>query len=131
MTLWKNIPVAAGMGGGSSDAATALAGLNQLFGRPLSLERLMEIGSSVGADVPFFMLGASTAFGEGIGDRLTVIRLPLMWFVLVHPPLEVSTAWVYRNFDLSLTKTAREVKKKNFNCVLFHWRICCTMTWKR
>ena len=113
LTLWKKIPVAAGMGGGSSDAATTLAGLNRLFGRPYSLERLMEIGSSVGADVPFFLLGVSSAYGEGIGDRLTVIRLPLMWFVLVHPPLEVSTAWVYRKFDLSLTKTARKVKKKN------------------
>jgi 4-diphosphocytidyl-2-C-methyl-D-erythritol kinase len=113
LTLWKKIPVAAGMGGGSSDAAATLAGLNRLFGRPYSLERLMEIGSSVGADVPFFLLEVSSAFGEGIGDRLKAIRLPLMWFVLVHPPLEVSTAWVYRNFDLSLTKIAGKIKKKN------------------
>lgn len=119
LTLWKKIPIAAGMGGGSSDAATVLTGLNRLFGRPLSLKRLLEIGSSVGADVPFFISGASSAFGEGIGDRLTTVRLPLMWFVLVHPPLEVSTAWVYRNYELSLTKTTGKVKKKNSDCCSF------------
>ncbi len=107
LTLRKSIPLAAGLGGGSSDAASALLGLNHLFGRPLSNERLEEMGLSLGADVSFFLREVSAAVGEGVGERLTPVTLPRKWFVLVHPPLEVPTAWVYRNLKMELTITTR------------------------
>lgn len=99
----KRIPVAAGLGGGSSDAATVLAGVNHLLGLGLSRERLMEIGVTLGADVPFFLLGGP-ALAEGIGERLTPLEgIPEAWLALVNPGIPVSTAWVYGNVNLSLT----------------------------
>jgi len=102
--LWKGIPVAAGLGGGSSDAAGTLLGLNVLFGRPFTREKLAEMGGVLGADVPFFILEASSALGEDRGDRLTEIHIPWFWFVLVNPGFEVSTAWAYRNLNSLLTR---------------------------
>lgn len=97
----KNIPVAAGLGGGSSDCAAVLLGLNNLLGLGLSRERLMEIGVTLGADVPFFVLGQS-ALAEGIGELLTPLtKAPDVWVVLVNPNLPVSTAWVYQNLQLT------------------------------
>jgi 4-diphosphocytidyl-2-C-methyl-D-erythritol kinase len=102
--LWKGIPVAAGLGGGSSDAAGTLLGLNVLFGRPLPRKKLAEMGAALGADVPFFNLEVSSALGEGRGDRLTEMHIPWFWFVLVNPGFEVSTAWAYRNLNSLLTR---------------------------
>lgn len=100
----KRIPIAAGLGGGSSDAATVLTGLNDLLSLNLSTERLMEIGVGLGADVPFFVFG-KTSIAEGIGEKLTPIeRIPRPWIVLVNPNLHVSTAWVYNNLQLSSEK---------------------------
>lgn len=97
----KQIPVAAGLGGGSSDCAAVLLGLNELLGLGLSRERLMEIGVKLGADVPFFVFG-QTALAEGIGELLTPLRrVPAAWVVLVNPNLPVSTAWVYQNLQLT------------------------------
>jgi 4-diphosphocytidyl-2-C-methyl-D-erythritol kinase len=98
LKLRKNIPVAAGLGGGSSDAAGVLRGLNQLRGRPLAAGRLHQLARSLGADVPFFLLDGP-AWGEGIGDRLSPVRLPETWFVLVNPGFPVSTAWVYASLE--------------------------------
>lgn len=99
--ITKNIPVAAGLGGGSSDCAAVLRGVNDLLGLGLSRERLMEIGVRLGADVPFFLFG-TTARAEGIGEILTPLTtIPSLWVVLVNPNVPVSTAWVYRNLQLT------------------------------
>jgi 4-diphosphocytidyl-2-C-methyl-D-erythritol kinase len=99
--ITKRIPVAAGMGGGSSDGAAVLMGVNELLGLGLSDQRLMEIGVTLGADVPFFIF-KRTALAEGIGDRLTPIeRVPKAWLVIVNPNIHVSTAWVYQNLQLT------------------------------
>lgn len=102
--ITKRIPVAAGLGGGSSDAAAVLTGINELLALGLSTEKLMEIGATLGADVPFFVFGR-TAIAEGIGDRLTPVeRIPRPWIVLVNPHVHVSTAWVYKNLQLTSGK---------------------------
>lgn len=101
ITITKNIPVAAGLGGGSSDAATVLLGVNELLGLGLSTEKLMEIGVTLGADVPFFVFG-KTALAEGIGEILTPIEaVPPLWLVIVNPNIPVSTAWVYGSLRLT------------------------------
>lgn len=101
IVIQKNIPVAAGLGGGSSDCAAVLLGLNELSGLGLSREQLMEIGVKLGADVPFFVF-QQTALAEGIGEKLSpLIGLPPAWVVLVNPNLPVSTAWVYKNLQLT------------------------------
>ncbi len=104
IAISKNIPVAAGLGGGSSDGAAVLLGVNQLLGLGYSREELMQIGVTLGADVPFFVY-APVAVAEGIGEVLTPIaQMPELWMVLVNPNVPVSTAWVYKNLQL----TARE-----------------------
>ena len=97
----KNIPVAAGLGGGSSDAAAVLMGMNELLGLGLSDRKLMDIGLKLGADVPFFIF-KKTALAEGVGEQLTPMpEMPAAWVVLVNPGVHVSTAWVYRNLQLT------------------------------
>lgn len=100
----KRIPVGAGLGGGSSDAAATLVGLNRLFKLGYSTQRLMRLGASLGADVPFFVRGTA-ARARGIGERLSSIEtLPWRWALIVYPGFPVGTAWVYRNFQPKLTK---------------------------
>ena len=100
----KRIPVGAGLGGGSTDAAAALRGLNDLLGTGLSVEELTALAVSVGADVPFFVRGEA-ARARGIGERLSPAGpLPGLWMVVLFPGFPVSTAWVYRNFRSKLTK---------------------------
>ncbi len=96
----KRIPMGGGLGGGSSDAATCLLGLNALWNLGLSLEDLAELGLSLGADVPVFVRGRS-AFGEGIGERLQPIELPERWFCVVTPDCHVSTAEVFAAAELT------------------------------
>lgn len=104
----KQIPAAAGLGGGSSDAARVLVGLNDMFGGVLTKEQLLRESVRLGADVPFFVNG-ETAWAKGIGDRLEKARpLPRVWYVLVNPGFAVSTAWVYANLGLT---TPRDVAK--------------------
>ena len=99
--ITKNIPVAAGLGGGSSDAATVLMGMNELLQLRLSDQRLMEIGVKLGADVPFFIF-KKTALAEGIGEQLTAMPdMPKAWILLVNPGVHVSTSWVYSNLELT------------------------------
>jgi 4-diphosphocytidyl-2-C-methyl-D-erythritol kinase len=97
--LHKRIPLAAGLGGGSSDAAGALLALNALSGKPLPPARLHELASLLGADVPFF-LGRGPAVGRGIGTQLSPVALPPYCYLLLNPGLPLSTRWVYENLDL-------------------------------
>ncbi len=114
--LSKRIPVAAGLGGGSSDAAAALAGLNELYGRPLNEVQLSGIGLSLGADVPFFLYPATAAWAEGIGEKLgTAPELPRMSFLLVNPGWPLSTAWVYKNVKIKLTNRPLSHIPSRFN----------------
>ena len=94
----KRIPLGAGLGGGSSNAATTLRAMNQLLGMKLSRKELMELGLEIGADVPFFFLKGA-ALGSGVGERLKKIEVPDLWFILIYPNFEVSTQWAYQNFD--------------------------------
>ena len=99
--LKKSIPVGAGLGGGSSDAATTLFAVNQLLGSPLAVPDMHPLAVKLGADVPFFLLG-QWAMAEGIGDRLTPINnVPTFWTVLMHPHFQVSTRWAYENLTLT------------------------------
>ena len=100
----KRIPVGAGLGGGSTDAAATLVGLNRLFRLGYTLRRLEKISSALGADVPFFIRGMP-ARARGIGERLTPLReVPRLWLVILYPGFPVSTRWVYRRLSPKLTK---------------------------
>lgn len=111
----KQIPVAAGLGGGSSDAATVLLGLSELLGVDLGLNQLLGIGSRLGADVPFFIF-QQPAWATGIGTRLESLPvLPEVAYLLVNPGIAVSTAAVYRS--LQLTKGAELANLPRFSVV--------------
>ena len=104
ITLRKNIPLAAGLGGGSSNAAMTLLALNKLFRLNFSTGELMKIGATLGADVPFFLFHGP-AWAYGIGDRLkAALDVPKVWFVLINPGFEVSTRVIYEKLNLGLTK---------------------------
>ena len=95
----KKIPVGAGLGGGSSDAAAVLSGLNRMFGKPLSAGKLRDLAAELGSDVPFF-LGAAAAVMSGRGERIRAVRPRQdIVLVLVYPGFAVSTAQAYRWFD--------------------------------
>ena len=99
ITYEKNIPVAAGMAGGSTDAAAVLKGMNELFSLGLSEARLRDIGVRIGADVPYCIMGG-TALSEGIGEILTPLPpMPACFILIAKPPVGVSTAQVYTAFD--------------------------------
>ena len=98
--LQKRLPVQGGVGGGSSDAATVLVALNELWGLRLPVEELAALGASLGADVPVFVHG-SAAWAEGVGERLTPIELPEPVFLVVRPDATVSTAEVFKAPELT------------------------------
>jgi 4-diphosphocytidyl-2-C-methyl-D-erythritol kinase len=103
ITLTKNIPVAAGLGGGSSDAAGTLKCLNKMWSNPLGSQDLRGLALALGADVPFF-IASRPSIARGIGEVLEPIeKWPGFWYVIVTPPIEVSTSWVYANLKLKLT----------------------------
>lgn len=95
----KRIPMGGGLGGGSSNAATVLLALNQLWKTGLAREALSRLGLTLGADVPIFVFGHS-AFAEGVGERLTAVDLPPAWYVVLTPRLAVPTARVFAHPDL-------------------------------
>lgn len=102
ISIDKRIPVAAGLAGGSTDAAAVLKGINTLFSLGLGQQELMDIGKHLGADVPFCVKGG-TALAEGIGGILTELKpLPEVSIVLVTPKIHVPTAWVYKNLNLDI-----------------------------
>jgi len=96
----KRIPLGAGLGGGSSNAATTLKAMNQILKLNLPQKELIGMGLEIGADVPFFLLKGG-AIGSGVGERLKKIELPTLWYVLIYPNFEVSTRWAYQNFVLT------------------------------
>lgn len=109
----KKIPVGAGLGGGSTDAAATLVGMNRLFELGYSETELMQFGTRLGADVPFCIIGG-TAIGRGIGEDLIPLPpLKNLWIVLVNPGFEISTAWAYKNLNLMLTKSEKNVSILN------------------
>lgn len=96
----KHIPMAAGLAGGSTDAAAAMKGICRLFGLDIPLPRLMEYGASMGADIPFCLMGG-TALAEGVGEKLTPLPpLPHCHILLATPDVEVSTKYVYEHLDV-------------------------------
>ena len=111
--LKKGIPPAAGLGGGSSDAATVLKGINTIMGLHLSEGELIDMGGTIGADVPFFISGG-TAFAQGKGDKLTQLTsFKGMDILLIKPHFELSTASVYHQFD-----SCRPEKRPDMNSIL-------------
>ena len=100
----KRIPVGAGLGGGSTDAAATLVGLNRLFRLGYTSAQLEKLSLALGADVPFFIRGVP-ARARGIGERLTPLHgVPRLWLIILYPNLPVATAWVYNNLHAKLTK---------------------------
>lgn len=98
--LNKFIPVAAGMAGGSTDAASTMFGVNRLFGLNFSMGKMMELGVRLGADVPYCVM-RGTALAEGIGEKLTRITpVPHMWILIAKPQINVSTRLVYEQLDM-------------------------------
>ncbi len=102
--LHKRIPVGAGLGGGSSDAAFTLSVLNYIHGKPLDFKGLLNLATTLGADVPFFLY-QRPCLAQGIGEKLRPIeKWPSFWYVIIVPPIQVSTGWVYGNLKLELTE---------------------------
>jgi len=105
----KRLPVGGGIGGGSSDAATTLLGLNALWECHLSTDELLGIAVTLGADVPVFVAGHS-AWAEGIGEQLTPMDLPEIWFLVLHPGVFVSTAKLFSSEVLTRNKSILKMR---------------------
>ncbi|WP_051083345.1 4-(cytidine 5'-diphospho)-2-C-methyl-D-erythritol kinase [Propionispira raffinosivorans] len=104
MNLTKRIPIAAGLAGGSSNAAAVILAMNEMFCLELSREELCSVGEKIGSDIPFCLCGG-TMLAEGRGEKLT--RLPVMpqcYVILAKPPVKVSTAWAYQNYQKEQVK---------------------------
>ncbi|EHA16248.1 4-(cytidine 5'-diphospho)-2-C-methyl-D-erythritol kinase [Halomonas sp. HAL1] len=106
LTIEKQLPMGGGLGGGSSNAATTLVGLNHLWQLHLSLDELARLGLQLGADVPVFVHGYS-AWAEGVGEQLTAVTLDTPWFVIIHPDISVSTLDVFQ--DPQLTRDSHPI----------------------
>lgn len=125
--LTKKIPVAAGMAGGSTDAAAMLFGMNRLFGLGLSKKQLMERGVKIGADVPYCIM-RGTALAEGIGDKLSPLPAMVKCPVLIaKPQISVSTKFVYQNLKLDdktvhpdIDRLIEDIRNKDLNAVSDH-----------
>lgn len=112
ITLDKRIPMGGGLGGGSSDAATALLALNRLWGVGWPRSRLQELALRLGADVPFFVFGRS-AFVEGVGEALAAIDLPPAWYLVINPGVTVPTAEIFA--ASGLTRDTKPIKIADFS----------------
>jgi len=119
--LTKRIPIAAGLGGGSSDAAATLIGLNRLWDLGFPRERLMDLAGKIGMDVPFFLFSPS-AYATGRGEILEKLSPPSppLWILLIYPGFKVSTAWAYQNLKLGLT-----IEHKNISIPKFFPAVSC------
>ncbi len=107
----KRLPMGGGLGGGSSDAATVLVALNHLWQTNLPLQRLAEMGLQLGADVPVFVHGHA-AWAEGVGEILQSVELPEPWYLVIIPSVEVSTAEIFS--DPQLTRDCQAIKIRDF-----------------
>ncbi len=107
----KRIPIGGGLGGGSSDAATTLIALNRMWRLGLSTAELMELGLRLGADVPVF-IGGRTAWAEGVGERLSPLTLADQWYLVLAPPVSVSTARIFAGYKL--TPDSRPITIRDF-----------------
>lgn len=106
LALEKNLPIGAGLGGGSSDAATVLLVLNRVWALHLERNQLLSLAAKLGADVPFFIYGRN-AIGEGIGERLSALDLPPAWYLVLEPQVSVSTR---ETFNAALTPVGKRLK---------------------
>lgn len=109
--LTKRLPIGGGLGGGSSDAATTLIALNKLWNLNYHLDELAEIGLKLGADVPVFIHG-HTAWAEGIGEHLSPVDMPPLWYVVIKPPCSISTTEIFS--DQQLTRNASPITIRAF-----------------
>lgn len=109
IALEKRIPMGGGLGGGSSDAATTLLALNRLWNLDLPRERLMQLGLSLGADVPVFVFGEN-AFAEGVGERLQACSLPDAWYIVLFPPAHVATAQIFARPELTRNTISLKIR---------------------
>ena len=107
----KNLPMGGGLGGGSSDAATTLVALNDMWRLGLDEDQLATLGLQLGADVPVFVRGRA-AWAEGVGEKLEPMTLPEPWFVVLAPGIQVSTAKLFS--DTQLTRDARPIKIRDY-----------------
>ena len=107
LALEKTLPIAGGLGGGSSDAATTLIVLNRLWGAGLTRDALQKLAAQLGADVPFFVFGEN-ALGEGIGERLSALALPPAWYLVLVPRVALATRDVFS--DNALTRNTKPLK---------------------
>ncbi len=106
----KKIPVGGGLGGGSSDAASTMLGLNQLLDLGVTKRSMLELATQLGADVPFFVHG-HPAIVRGIGERLKLLTsVPKLWIIILYPGFPVSTRWAYQSLKFKLTKVIRNTK---------------------
>lgn len=111
VNLNKFIPVAAGMAGGSTDAASTLFGINKIYELGLSQSKLMELGVQIGADVPYCIM-RGTALAEGIGEKLSRLKpVPHMWIVVAKPPINISTKLVYEQLDIKNISNHPDINK--------------------
>lgn len=120
ISVTKRLPAGGGLGGGSSDCATTLIALNRLWGLDLPRDVLARIGLELGADVPVF-IGGRAAWGEGVGEVLTPIELDEPWYVVVAPPVYVSTAAVFRAVELTPPAPPSQYAP-------FEWGRCATIS---
>jgi len=100
ISIHKNIPMGGGLGGGSSNAATTLMALNYLWDLQLNSNELQQIGLQLGADIPVFIFGQN-AWAEGVGEELKAIKLPKIWFLIIHPQVFVSTGQIFSSKHLT------------------------------
>ena len=109
LSVTKHLPVGGGIGGGSSDAATTLTGLNRLWQCNLPKSELLTLARSLGADVPVFVNGKN-AWAEGIGDLLSEIQLPNKWYLVIHPRVHISTANLFSSDQLTRDKPLLKIR---------------------
>ncbi|WWP02608.1 MAG: 4-(cytidine 5'-diphospho)-2-C-methyl-D-erythritol kinase [Candidatus Dasytiphilus stammeri] len=110
ITIIKRLPIGGGLGGGSSNAATTLIALNYLWKINFSIDELILYGLQLGADVPIFING-HTSFAEGIGNKLTPVKLPKKWYLVLYPGIKISTSLVFRDSNLKRNTPYRSLSE--------------------
>jgi len=109
--LHKKLPMGGGLGGGSSDAATVLLGLNHLWQCQLSVDELANLGLHLGADIPIFIRGYA-AWAEGVGEKIQPVDIPEPWYLIVQPQVHVATAKIF--LDKGLTRNCKPIRMSHF-----------------